>query len=96
MTHVYEWEDKNGRCVFLEEIIWHRVIGDAGKEQKEIRNKTSKDENGEIRTTLRRNMDFFYLVIMWSESVSHSVMSWLFVTAWTVACQAPMSLEFFR
>ena len=95
VTHVYEWEEKYGRCVFLE-VIWDRVLGDAGKEEKETRRKTTKHENGEIRATLRRNMDFFYSVIMWSESVSRSVMSWLFVTPWTVACQAPLSLEFSR
>ena len=31
-----------------------------------------------------------------SESVSHSVISWLFATLWTVVRQAPLSMEFSR
>ena len=30
------------------------------------------------------------------KSVSRSVVSKLFATPWTVACQAPLSMEFFR
>ena len=30
------------------------------------------------------------------KKVSHSVIVWLFVTPWTVACQAPLSMEFSR
>ena len=36
---------------------------------------------------------FFGIVMKWSESLSHV---WLFETSWTVACQASLSMEFYR
>ena len=60
---------------------------DKGREEKESR--YSGTDSSQVGQWLR-------ICLPSQECVSHSIMSNSFVTPWTVACQAPLSMEFFR